>query len=287
MSIFVWLMMSAALSPQSMPPSSAPQHASPAVAPSPDYVVGPQDVLGVTVSASANIVPDLSKEVTVDQDGTFDYPMLGRVQAAGKGVRQIEADMRSMLMKKGLFSVEPTVSVDVKAYRSQSVWVMGAVRAPGAQTIAGNASVMSVLSQAGFTTDSGSYIMITHRPKDSTTAGPVSQNDPNAEKIRISLKDLESGAAQNIPLRDGDTIFVASAEHYLITGYVHAPGQYVLEDGLTVLQALARAGGATDQAAQNRIVIARMVNGRMEKIRAKLSDVVQAGDTIEVPRRYM
>jgi polysaccharide export outer membrane protein len=286
MSIIFVVMMTAALSLQSAQPVPA-QHPPSGIAAAPDYVVGPQDVLGVTVTASANIVQDLSKEVTVDQDGTFDYPMLGRVQAGGKGVRQIEADMRAMLMKKGLFSVEPTVSVDVKAYRSQSVWVMGAVRAPGAQTIAGNASVMSVLSQAGFTTDSGSYIMITHRPKNSTAAGPVSQNDPNAEKIRISLKDLESGAAQNIPLRDGDTIFVASAEHYLITGYVHAPGQYVLEDELTVLQALARAGGATDQAAQNRITITRMVNGKMEKIRAKLSDGVQAGDTIDVPRRYM
>lgn len=267
-------------------PAAPPQHPTAPAAAS-DYIVGPQDVLQVTVSASANIVEDLSKEVSVDQDGTFDYPMLGRVQAAGKGVRQIESEIKSALVQKRLFSVEPTVSVDVKAYRSQSVWVMGAVRAPGAQTIAGNASLMSVLGQAGFTTDSGSYITITHRPKNSTTAGPVLLNDPNAEKIRISLKDLESGAAQNIPLRDGDTIFVASAEHYLIQGYVHAPGQYVLEDGTTVYQALARAGGVTDQAAKNRVTISRMVNGKLEKIHVKDSDLVQPGDTIDVPRRRM
>lgn len=286
MNVIVLTVMVAALLQPPAQPAAAQQPATPRPAAS-DYVVGSQDVLAVTVTASANIVQDLSREVTVDQDGTFDYPMLGRVQASGKGVRQIESEIKSALMQKGLFSVEPTVNVDVKAYRSQSVWVMGAVRNAGAQTIAGNASVMSVLGQAGFTTDSGSYIIVSHRPKNSTTAGPVSLNDPNAEKIRISLKDLESGAAQNIPLRDGDTIFVTSAEHYLIQGYVHSPGQYVLDDGLTVYQALARAGGVTELAAKNRLTISRMVNGKLEKIHAKDSDLVQAGDTIDVPRRRM
>lgn len=286
MNVILFFMMAAALGQQPAQAVIAQQPPASGTTVS-DYIVGPQDVLAITVSASANVVQDLSKEVTVDNDGTFDYPMLGRVQAAGKGVRQIESDMKSTLMKKGLFSVEPAVNVDVKAYRSQSVWVMGAVRNAGAQTIAGNASVMSVLGQAGFTTDSGSYIIVSHRPKNATAAGPVLLNDPNAEKIRISLKDLESGAAQNVPLRDGDTIFVASAEHYLIQGYVHSPGQYVLEDGLTVYQALARAGGVTDQAAKNRITISRMVKGRMEKVHVKDSDLVQAGDTIDVPRRRM
>ena len=286
MSSIIVSMLVALLWQQPVQPA-APQAQPAAPAAASDYIVGPQDVLQVTVAVSANVVQDLSKEVSVDQDGTFDYPMLGRVQAAGKGVRQIEREIKSALVQKGLFSVEPTVNVDVKAYRSQSVWVMGAVRAPGAQPIAGNASVMSVLGMAGFTTDSGSYITITHRPKSSTTAGPVMLNDPNAEKIRISLKDLESGAAQNIPLRDGDTIFVASAEHYLIQGYVHSPGQYVLEDGLTVYQALARAGGITEQAAKNRITISRMVNGKMEKIHVNDSDPVLPGDTIDVPRRRM
>lgn len=285
MNVIVLIAMTAALWQAPAQPA-AQQPPAPRAAAS-DYIIGPQDVLAITVTASANIVQDLSKEVTVDQDGTFDYPMLGRVQASGKGVRQIESEIKSALMQKGLFTVEPTVNVDVKAYRSQAVWVMGAVHNAGAQTIAGNASVMSVLGLAGFTTDSGSYIIVSHRPKNSTNAGPVSLNDPNAEKMRISLKDLESGAAQNIPLRDGDTIFVASAEHYLIQGYVHSPGQYVLEDGLTVYQALARAGGVTEQAAKNRVTISRMVNGKLEKIHARDSDLVQAGDTIDVPRRRM
>lgn len=287
MTVIAWLLFSVLWQqPATRAAGPRPPSAPPAAA---DYVVGPQDVLGVTVSAGANLVADLTKEVTVDQDGTFDYPMLGRVQAAGKSVHQIAAAITTMLTQKGLFSVEPTVSVEVRAYRSQTVWVVGAVRNAGVQTIAGNASVMSVLGQAGFTTDSGSYITVTHRAKDSTVAGPVSPTDPNAERIRISLKELESGAAQNVPLRDGDTIYVSSAEHYLIQGSVRSPGQFVLEDGLTVFQALARAGGITDQGAKNRITITRIVNGTLAKIPAKkdLSDLVLAGDTIDVPRRRM
>jgi protein involved in polysaccharide export with SLBB domain len=190
------------------------------------------------------------------------------------------------MVSKGYFTTAPSVSVSVKAYRSQTVWVMGAVHNGGAQTIAGNASLMTVLGAAGLTTESGRYIFITHRPTNASAAGPV---DQNAGTIKVGRKDLESGRAQNIPLRDGDTIYVAAAEHYLISGYVHAPGLYELEDNLTVFQAVARAGGAIDLAAKNRITITRMQNGQAITIKVKdeQTELVEANDTIFVPRRRM
>ncbi|MGH9407876.1 MAG: polysaccharide biosynthesis/export family protein [Vicinamibacterales bacterium] len=270
-----------AASSQGSSPASPAQQADAPATPS-DYVVGPQDVLAISVYG----VADLTREVTVDQDGTFDFPMLGRVQAGGRGVRDIETDIAARMVSKGYFTTAPSVSVSVRTYRSQTVWVMGAVRSGGAQTIAGNASLMTVLGEAGLTTDSGRYIFITHRPTNASAAGPV---DQNANTIKVSRKDLESGRAQNIPLRDGDTIYVATAEHYLISGYVHAPGSYELEDNLTVFQAVARAGGAIDLAAKNRITITRMQNGQAITIKVKdeQTELVEANDTIFVPRRRM
>ena len=55
-----------------------------------DYVVGPQDVLAITVWDQ----PDLNNKFTVEADGTVTFPMIGRVQAGGLTLRQVEAELR-------------------------------------------------------------------------------------------------------------------------------------------------------------------------------------------------
>ena len=153
----------------------------------PEYIVGPQDLLAVSVQG----VAELTRDVIVDQDGTFDFPYIGRIAAAGKGVRAIEAELKGRLSPRYL--VNPIVNVDVKAFRSQVVYVFGAVVRPGSVRIAGNATLMSVLAEAGFSTKSGSVITITRWPKGTRASGPAA-NAPNAETIRVNRKELEPGA---------------------------------------------------------------------------------------------
>ena len=53
------------------------------------------------------------------------------------------------------------------------------------------------------------------------------------------------------------------------------------------MQAIAMAGGSTDKGAPNRVRIFRTVDGKQQEIKGvKLSDLVKAGDTIDVPQRY-
>ena len=231
-------------------------------------------------------VPELTRDVTVDTDGTFDFPLIGRVKAAGQTVRGVEAELKSRLSNG--FLVNPTVNVDVGAYRSQTVYILGEVRDPGRKTLAGNASIMGALAEAGFTTNAGSYVIVSHRPEGaSDVEGPVLPADNTAGQLRVSRKDLEMGRAMNIRLQDGDTIFVPKAETFFITGFVRSPGSSPIDGELNVLQALALAGGATDQAAQNRITIDRVVDGQLTHVKIKgLTDPVKAGDTIIVPRRF-
>jgi polysaccharide export outer membrane protein len=247
-----------------------------------DYIVGAQDLLKVTVFG----VAELTRDVTVDTDGSFEFPLIGRVKAAGLTVREIETELKARL-SKGLL-VNPTVTVDVGAYRSQTVYVLGEVREPGRKTLAGNASIMTALAEAGFTTNAGSYVIISHRtPGAASVDGPVLPNGDAAGQVKISRKDLEMGRATNIRLQDGDTIFVPKAETFFISGFVRSPGSYAIDGDLNVLQALALAGGATDQAAQNRITIDRLVDGMLTRVKVKqLTDPVKAGDTIIVPRRF-
>jgi polysaccharide export outer membrane protein len=83
----------------------------------PGYIVGPQDRLSVTVYGES----DLTRTVTVDGDGTFDFPLIGRVKAAGLPLRAIEQQLTARL-KNGLY-VNPQVSIEVESYRSQVVYV--------------------------------------------------------------------------------------------------------------------------------------------------------------------
>ena len=243
----------------------------------PEYIVGPQDLLAVTVQG----VVELTRDVIVDQDGSFDFPFIGRVAAGGKGVRAIEADIKNKLSPRYL--VNPTVSVEVKAFRSQVVYVFGAVVRPGSIKIAGNATLMSVLAEAGFSTKSGSTITITRWPRGARGTGPAA-GGPNAETIKVNRRELEFGSAQNIPLQDGDTISVPEAEKYTVTGYVRSPGVFEIDGDISVLQAIAIAGGATEQGATNRIEIQRQGVAKPIK-NVKMTDLVKPGDIVTVPRK--
>lgn len=260
------------------PPVSPPAVPAPAAQTGlPEYTVGPQDLLAVSVRG----VVELTRDVIVDQDGTFDFPYIGRVVAGGKGVRAIEAEIKGKLAPRYL--VNPVVNVDVKAFRSQVVYVLGAVGRPGSIRIAGNATLMSVLAEAGFSTKSGSVITITRWPKGTKASGPAA-NAPNAETIKVNRRDIELGGAQSVLLQDGDTINVPEAEKYTITGYVRSPNVYELDSEVTVLQALAIAGGVTEQGAQNRIEIQRRGLAKAMK-NVKLTEIVKSGDIITVPRK--
>src|SRR5262245_1207527 len=101
-----------------------------------EYVVGPKEKLAIVVFDE----PALPRSITLDGDGTFDYPLLGRVRAAGLSVRAIQEDMTARLKKD--FLVNPQVAIEVETYRSQSVYVTGQVRQPGAVPLTGNMTVM-------------------------------------------------------------------------------------------------------------------------------------------------
>jgi polysaccharide export outer membrane protein len=108
-----------------------------------------------------------------------------------------------------------------------------------------------------------------------------------AAVIRVGVKALETGnLSGNVALKDGDTIFVPRAETIYVFGEVKSPGLYTIQRDMTVLQALALAGGATETAALNRIRIVRFVGGEKQEVKMQLNDRIQPGDTIVIPARY-
>jgi polysaccharide biosynthesis/export protein len=247
-----------------------------------EYIVGPQDRLAITVFDE----PTLTKTVTVDSDGTFEFPLVGRVKAGGLAVRQITADLKKRLGPPDGFLVNPQVNIEVETYRSQVVYVNGQVRAPGAVPLKGAMTIMDVLAQAGSpTSEAGPYIEIYRKPAGQTAQGPLDPSKAPAAE-RITMDDLRNGRAQQILLRDGDTVNVPKAQTFIVNGFVRTPNTYVLEGEITVQKAIAMAGGVTERGAVSRTRIQRMVNGRLVEIKARLTDLVQPNDTIVVPQRF-
>jgi polysaccharide export outer membrane protein len=252
------------------------------VAPTPagDYIVGPQDVLNIVVFGEA----ELTKTVALDADGTFDYPFIGRVKAGGLTARLIGEEIASRLKQ---FWVNPQVSVEVVKFRSQKVIVMGFVHSPGQYALTGNMSVLEVLAAAGSPTSAAAAHVTIQRTAGQQPRLPLDEPG-GGSSLRLTLRELQGGQLPpGFTLRDGDTIIVPKAETVTVIGHVKTTGPVILDGEMTVMQVIGLAGGVTEKGALNRVKIHRMVDGKMQELKGvKLSDRVQAGDTIEVPQRF-
>jgi polysaccharide export outer membrane protein len=248
-----------------------------------DYVIGPQDVLLIQVFDQA----DLGGKYAVEADGTFGFPLIGRIKAGGLTLRAFESELKRHL-SDGYFR-NPQVTVAVEQYRSQRVFVMGEVRQSGPVALTGGMTLIEALARAGSTLPTASgEVAIVRAQQGSADQGPLLPGQSaGTEVFRASIRELESGAlSQNLELRDGDTIFVSRAETVYVFGQVKNPGAYSVQKNTTVLQALSLAGGVNEHAAMNRMQVVRIENGVKRELRVKLTDLVRPEDTIIVPERF-
>jgi polysaccharide biosynthesis/export protein len=243
--------------------------------------LGPGDVLRVSVYDN----PDLSQEVTIGPDGAFSYPLIGRVQAAGLPVRQLE----SLLTKRFAegYLVSPQVGVTVTQHKSQQVYVMGAVSKPGPYALQRQTTLLEALSAAGGPTpDAGFEVILTHAadqqaPPSGTAKVSAAANGQPA--MRVSLEQLMAGGvSQRITVQDGDVVYVPVAAFVYVTGEIQRPGRYRLEKDTTIQKAVTLAGGFTKFAATKSMTVQRMVDGKRLDFQASPNDLLQAEDVVVV-----
>lgn len=270
-----------------MAPGLLAQAAPPRPTASPTYLVGPSDVLGIKVLDE----PSLSTAYNVDSDGTITFPFLGRIDVAGKTLREIEALIQTGLRADYVKRAE--VSVEITTFRSRSIYVMGEVKAPGKYTIDGPVTLLEVIAKAGSFTPSAGPTLIVQRYKDGMAAAvsaPLAPGDERwAEVTRINLEELREGKlSANLLLQDSDMIIVPAAERYYVSGFVKQPGSFVLRPGMSVRQAIAEAGGLTERGSTRGVKILRKdKTGREIEIDVSMSDPVQPNDTIKIRQRLI
>jgi polysaccharide export outer membrane protein len=249
-----------------------------------DYVVGASDVLKITVFDE----PTMSGTYRVDTDGSFQYPMLGRVAVAGLRVRDIEQMIRTKL--EDGFIRRAQVAVDVDQFRSRSIFIVGEVRSPGKYPMQGQMSLIEALAAAGSTTPTASTEVLILRPsKPGALTQALTPDQADQTNVRrINLGDLQLGRlSENITMQEGDTIFVPKAEKFFITGQIRNPGAYTFERGLTVLQAISLAGGLTEKGSNRRIKVIRTDKGKKVEKGMDLDDTILPGDTLVIPQRLL
>lgn len=233
--------------------------------------LGPGDSVKVEVYGQ----PDMTTTVYVSDDGTINLPLVGAVQISGLSPVDAGRKVESMLKSGGLLN-DPHVTVALVQSRSRRVAVLGEVHQPGRYTIEPNTTIFDLLAQAGGTTaDSAEFAYVLHP-------------DAHGEMSRSTIKlgDFR-GSGQILAiqtLQGGDTLFVPHADRFYVYGEVNSPNMYRLEPGMTVLQAISRAGGITVRGSEHRIQIKRATgkNGAYVIIHPHLSNVVQPDDVISV-----
>lgn len=246
-----------------------------------NYTVGPTDVLKVTVFNET----DLTGSFRIDDDGSISYPLLGRLAVAGRTVREIEDVLKKLLLND--FLRNPQVSVEVEQFRSRTIFIMGEVRAAGKYPLQGDMTLMEVLALAQSVTAEASSEILVLRPKDPNAVGPASP-DEAVELLRVNLDDMKTGRlSANIPLQDGDTVFVPAAERFYVSGHIRNPGSFKYVRGMTVQQAITVAGGFTDRGSGRGIKVRRAQGDSQKLMNVKMTDIVLPGDTIIIRQRLI
>ena len=181
---------------QASPSTSGAAASMPSPAPIPitDYVIGPEDMLQITVWKNES----LSRAIAVRPDGKISLPLLHDVQAAGLTPMQLQEKLAIAL---GEFMPNPEVSVSVTDVRSYRVSVLGEVQKPGVLQLKSDTTVLEAIALAGGFRDFASpgKIMIIRKNGDGQTHKiPFNYN-------RVVKDNRGEG---NVTLKSGDVVVV-------------------------------------------------------------------------------
>tara|TARA_Y100001973_G_scaffold50738_1_gene75287 strand:+ start:4682 stop:5827 length:1146 start_codon:yes stop_codon:yes gene_type:complete len=204
-----------------------------------DYTVGRGDILNITVWNHPELtIPAGSMRSAeeagnwVHSDGTIFYPYIGKVQVAGKKVTEIREDITKRLAK---YIESPQVDVTVAAFRSQRVYVTGAVNQPGTVPVTNvPMTLIEAVNAAGGMNEAANWNQVT------LTRGNTARSFNLRELYQAGNTD------QNILLQPNDVVHVARNDDnkVFVLGEVGQPSSYMMgQNGMTLAEALADAGG--------------------------------------------
>jgi polysaccharide export outer membrane protein len=250
------------------------------------YRIGPKDLLEIKVFE----VPELNIERRVSEEGTINLPLIGDVPV--QGLTDVELADRLKAILESKYVQRASVAVQVREFRSKPISVVGAVRQPGNLAFSGRWTLLEVLSAAGGLSEAHADKIYVLRRSDNGLS----------DQIAIDVDDLTVRADPdaNIPIVANDLINVPGKVDVTVfcLGEVAHPGAVVFQstERITMLTAIARAGGLTDRASKKIQVQRRDRSGRDVQLEVDYKRIVagkdrdfplQSGDVVIVKESFL
>jgi polysaccharide export outer membrane protein len=246
----------------------------------PVYRIGEGDKLTVTVWSR----PELSGKHTVGPDGRISVPMLGPVKVA-----TLTRDGAVSAISGGLkrYYTAPVVDLSIDEYQANSVTVLGRVLTPGVLRFDKPPMLLDVLARAG-------SLPVLDKQATLTRCAVFRGRD---KVIWVDLKRLlnRGDLAYNIRLKPNDLVYIPDSFDTLVyvMGAVEKPGAYRLTPDMSLMDALAQAGGPNEDAKQDEISLYRPGQKGVERLPfksllvadRKVNFGLEEGDVIYVPKK--
>lgn len=238
------------------------------------FVIGPGDILRISLP---QIDQMRDRRVRVSEKDTIDLPLLGVINVAGMSQQDLHEELSRRVEK---YVYKPQVAVYLEHTENRVVAVLGAVKTPGRYMLASTSdTILTMISRAGGATeDAASRIILIPAPDSAAPGGHPVSVAANEERSLDATQDT-SGVASlppghqsavtytvpqqlmnegvvidlfhsanqrylELPVKMGDVIIVPVAGEVTVQGWVEKAGSFKITRGMTVLSAIAAAGGA-------------------------------------------
>lgn len=253
-----------------------------------EYKLGGGDLIQVSVFG----IEDFKYSLRVNSRGEITLPFLGKVNAANLTPAELEYHLKTRL-ESGLIH-NAQVSVFVQEYRSQAVFILGAVVQPGQYQIIHQLNLVDILAMAGgLDVETAGDLAIVQRMSPSQTPTSKSQFSGSGEQtlnvrkqgskvIEVDLKALLDGKnlSLNVPIKGGDVINVPPRKKdlFYVVGEVNRAGAYEIprKNNVFVSQAIAWAGGPLKTADTKKGILVRYKdNGGREELEVNFRDIMK------------
>ena len=224
--------------------------------------IGPGDLLELKVFGA----PELGNTLRVSSGGEITVALIGPVKIAGLSPERAQTELEQRF-RNGGYLRDPHASILVKEFASQGISVLGEVTHPGVYPLLGTPRLFDALQlPAEQLPEPGKTVVVTHR-----------NHLEVGQKISLS-GNAEQASTQNVELRPGDTVIVSRAGIVYVTGNVHTPGGFVMDqnENVTVLQAIALAQGLNPTASLGSARVIRREAGTLKQIPVELKQMIEA-----------
>jgi len=216
---------------------------------------------GDTLEISVYGEPELTKIAKVSEEGKIIYPFIGEIKIGNMTMKEATNEIEALLKKD--YFVNPQVNIFVQEY--SKFFIVGAVKEEGRFELKGNLTLLDAIALAG--------------------GADTNANLSNIKVIRKSGKEEKQYSidlytqGKNFILESLDRIIVEKYGAISVLGQVAKPGNYAFVKGLTVVDAVALAGGFSDIASQNAVKVIRGTKeGKKQIFVVPVASILQSGD---------